>query len=73
MTHTVCGQPVTFREESLPQTGDGFSLFGNDLLIASTLRLMVPHCPTCGRDVEDDDELSAGRPWELVEQKEDGK
>jgi hypothetical protein len=51
MTHTLCGQPIEWRESP---KGD--------------LRLMVPYCHTCQRLVEDDTELSAGRPWELVDE-----
>ncbi len=58
MTHTVCGQPIIWDELAHPWE--------------PIMRRMVPYCVSCQREVTDDTELSAGRPWELVEDKPDG-
>ena len=60
MTHTVCGQPVTWVERQQV-------LLAHEDFDANFPRLMIPVCETCGTEPPDA-ELSPGRPWELVDE-----
>jgi len=52
MTHTICGQSIIFVVEILP--GE------------PVIQRMTPYCERC-QIQPPEDELSPGRPWELVD------